>query len=149
MKTHHYALLFGALITVTACASSGKTSKSSTSADNSTLTADEVAKSADEPIEVMLQRKFSGVQVLKNSDGDITLNIRGATSATGTPKEPLYIINDMEVDPAGRGLAALVNPYDIESIKVLKGAEAGIYGIRGADGVIIIRTKTAKPKPKF
>ncbi len=146
MKTHHFAMMFSALITVSACASSGNSSKKP---DNSTLTADDVAKSADEPIEVMLQRKFSGVQVLKNSDGDIILNIRGATSATGTPREPLYIINDMEVDPAGRGLAALVNPYDIESIKVLKGAEAGIYGLRGADGVIIIRTKTAKPKPKF
>ena len=144
MKTRYFALLYVTLIAAGACASSGKPSKP---ADRSTITADEVAKAGDEPLEVMLQRKFSGIQVLKNSDGDITLNIRGATTTSGAPKEPLYIINDMEVDPAGRGLSALVNPYDIESIKVLKGPEAAIYGIRGADGVIIIRTKTAKPKP--
>ena len=146
MKTYHFAMLFGALITASACASSGKSGKMP---DNSTITADEVAKSGDEPIEVMLQRKFTGIQVLKNSDGDITLNIRGAATTSGAPKEPLYIINDMEVEPNGRGLSTFVNPHDIESIKVLKGAEAGIYGIRGADGVIIIRTKTAKPKQKF
>lgn len=98
------------------------------------------------PIEVMLQRKFPGVQVLVNSDGDITLQIRGMTTATGAPKEPLYVLNDMEVDLNGRGLSSLVDPNDIESIKVLRGAEAAIYGIRAADGVIVIRTKSMSPK---
>jgi TonB-dependent SusC/RagA subfamily outer membrane receptor len=41
-----------------------------------------------------------------------------------------------------------VNPYDIETIKVLKGADAAIYGIDGADGVIVITLKKAQaPKP--
>lgn len=146
MKSRYPAALLIAWIVVgTACASSGKRVRA---VDNSTLTAEDVARNPNEPIEVMLQRKFPGVHVLRNADGDITLNIRGGTSATGTPTEPLYVINDMEVNPAGRGLASLVDPYDIESIKVLKGAEAAIYGLRGADGVIVIKTKTAGQKKK-
>ncbi|HEY0306107.1 MAG TPA: TonB-dependent receptor plug domain-containing protein [Longimicrobiales bacterium] len=144
MKREH-VILSGMLIAASAgCASSGRPQPKP--ADNTTMTAEEVARHAHEPIEVMLQRKFPGVQVFRNSDGDITLNIRGATSTSGRPTEPLYIINDMEVDPGGRPLSALVNPYDIESIKVLKGPEAGIYGIRGADGVIIIKTKSPQPR---
>jgi TonB-dependent SusC/RagA subfamily outer membrane receptor len=114
--------------------------------DNKTLTAEDIAKQGDEPIEVMLQRKFPGVQVFRNSDGEIILNIRGAASTSGAPKEPLYVINDIEVEPRGQGLQSLVNPHDIESIKVLRGPETAIYGVRGADGVIVIRTKGATRK---
>jgi TonB-dependent SusC/RagA subfamily outer membrane receptor len=105
-----------------------------------------MAKHAHEPVEVMLQRKFPGVQVLRNADGEITLQIRGMTTATGAPTQPLYIVNDMEVDPAGRGLASIVDPYDIESIRVLRGSDAAIYGVRGGDGVIVIRTKGVSRK---
>lgn len=115
-------------------------------ADNETLTAEEVEANASLPVEVMLQRKFPGVQVQVNSDGEIILQIRGMTDALGAPKEPLYVLNDMEVDLHGRGLSSIVDPNDIESIKVLKGPEAAIYGIRGADGVIVIRTKSMTPK---
>jgi TonB-dependent SusC/RagA subfamily outer membrane receptor len=143
MKSRHAAPLHLVLIALmAACASSGRRTQP---ADKNTVSAEDVAQHAHEPLEVMLQRKFPGVQVLRNADGDIILNIRGATSATGTPRDPLYIINDMEVDPGGRGLSSIVNPYDIESIKVLKGSEAAIYGIRGADGVIVIKTKSPKP----
>jgi TonB-dependent SusC/RagA subfamily outer membrane receptor len=139
MKSYRFFPLNVAIIAVSAgCATSGPPREP---ADNKTLTAEEVEKHAHEPIEVMLQRKFPGVQVLRNSDGDISLQIRGMTSVTGVPKQPLYVINDMEIELGGQGLSSIVNPYDIESIKVLKGAETAIYGIRGADGVIVIRTK--------
>lgn len=136
---HRFALLNVAIvIVIAACASSGTPREP---VDNKTLTAEEVEAQEALPVEVMLQRKFPGVQVLTNSDGEIVLVIRGSFTTDGTPKPPLYIINDMEVNPAGRGLASLVNPLDIESIRVLRGPEAAIYGIRGADGAIIIRTK--------
>ncbi len=139
MKSHRFCALNVAIIAVcAACASSGP---ARAPADNSTLTSEEMAKHAHEPVEVMLQRKFPGVQVLRNADGEITLQIRGMTTATGAPTQPLYIVNDMEVDPAGRGLASIVDPYDIESIRVLRGSDAAIYGVRGGDGVIVIRTK--------
>ncbi len=144
MKSHRFSALNVAIITVcAACAASGP---ARAPADNSTLTSEEMAKHAHEPVEVMLQRKFPGVQVLRNADGEITLQIRGMTTATGAPTQPLYIVNDMEVDPAGRGLASIVDPYDIESIRVLRGSDAAIYGVRGGDGVIVIRTKGVSRK---
>jgi TonB-dependent starch-binding outer membrane protein SusC len=142
MKTYRNAALSLILITI-GCASSNQPRPA---ADNSTLTAEEIARHGHEPIEVMLQRKFPGVQVLRNADGEITLNIRGSATTSGAPKEPLYVINDMEVEPRGRGLESLVNAYEIESIKVLRGGEAAIYGVRGADGVIVIKTKGATRK---
>ena len=144
MKSYLYSALTVALIPVAfGCASSGQQRPP---ADNKTLTAEEIAKHGHEPIEVMLQRKFSGIAVHRNGDGEIMLSIRGMATTSGAPKEPLYLINDMEVDPRGRGLESLVNPYDIESIKVLRGPEAAIYGVRGSDGVIVIRTKGATRK---
>ena len=145
MKPHRFVRLALAIIGVSACASSGR---QSAPPDNKTLTAEEMEKHAHEPIEVMLQRKFPGVQVLRNADGDITLQIRGMTSATGQPKQPLYIVDDMERDPGSGGLESIVNPYDIDSIKVLRGPETAIYGVRGADGVIVIRTKGMAAKKK-
>jgi TonB-dependent SusC/RagA subfamily outer membrane receptor len=144
MKTSRLFPLHAAVIAVSVgCASSGTPREP---ADRETLTAEEIEANESLPIEVLLQRKFPGIQVLTNSDGEITLQIRGNTSATGIPKEPLYVVNGMEMDPGGRGLSSIVNPKDIESIKVLKGAEAGIYGSRGADGVIVIQTRNMSPK---
>jgi TonB-dependent starch-binding outer membrane protein SusC len=142
MRTFRYTILVvGCVVVATGCASSNP--QSTTAGDNQTLSAEEIAKRGDEPIESMLQRKFPGVAVIRNADGDVTLQIRGATSMTGAPKEPLYVINGMEVDPRGQGLQSLVNPYEIESISVLRGGDAAIYGVRGADGVIVIKTKSA------
>jgi TonB-dependent SusC/RagA subfamily outer membrane receptor len=131
------------VVIVLACASSNP---QRSPGSNDTLTAAEIEKHGHEPVEVMLQRKFPGVAVLRNTDGEVMLQIRGAATTSGAPKEPMYIINDMEVEPRGRGLESLVNPYEIETIRVLRGADAAIYGVRGADGVIVIRTKGATPK---
>ena len=144
MRAHRFLPLHVAIIAASvSCASSGAQRPP---ADNKTLTAAQIETHAHEPIEVMLQRKFPGVQVLRNADGDITLNIRGATTATGTPKQPLLVVNDLEVDPGAGSLLDFVNPHDIETIRVLRGPETAIYGIRGADGVIVIRTKGGSRK---
>jgi TonB-linked SusC/RagA family outer membrane protein len=66
------------------------------------------------------------------------LNIRGFTSINGG--SPLVLVNGIEED------LYYVNPNNIESVTVLKDAEAAaIYGSRGAYGVILIKTKQAKP----
>jgi TonB-dependent SusC/RagA subfamily outer membrane receptor len=145
MTTFRYTMVFvGSFIAATGCASSRP--QSTNAGDTRTLTAAELSKHGDEPIEMMLQRRFPGIAVIRNADGDVTLQIRGATSTNGMPNEPLYVINGMEVDPRGQGLQSLVNPYEIESISVLRGADAAIYGVRGGDGVIVIKTKSASSK---
>lgn len=91
-------------------------------------------------VEEMLS-DVSGVRVLTLAGGGIRVQIRGATSIYGST-EPLYVVDGMPMHiEAGRGLSWL-NPADIDTIDVLKDASAtAIYGSRGANGVVIIKTK--------
>lgn len=99
---------------------------------------------SDEPIEKILQGRVAGVTVSRGSDGGIAVRIRGATSIYGS-SEPLYVLDGMPIQPGPNGSLSGVNPYDIESIKVLKDpAETAMYGVRGANGVIVIKTKKAR-----
>ena len=81
---------------------------------------------------------------IKMSDGKPTrsaaYNIRGATSiGAGTVPNALILIDNVQGDPSN------LNPNDIESVTILKdAASAAIYGSRGAFGVVLITTKTAK-----
>ena len=108
-----------------------------------TVTVEDLERYAGEPIERVLERKVPGVAITRTADGDIALRIRGASSFDGSDSSPLYVLNGLPI-AAGRGGAVPgISPYDIESIKVLKGTEAAIYGIDGANGVIVITTKKA------
>src|SRR5690242_19510225 len=95
---------------------------------------------ANEPIEVTLQRKAPGVMVTRVGN-EIALQIRGASSYNGSSTPPLYILNGLKISTGPGGLLSGVNPLDIDTIKVLRGADAGLYGIEGANGVILITTK--------
>lgn len=97
----------------------------------------------NEPIEVVLQKKVPGVVVTRTGGGSIAVQIRGATSFSRTDTRPLYVLNGVQFDPGPGGELTGINPYDIETIKVLKGADATLYGIQGANGVIVITTKQA------
>ena len=74
-------------------------------------------------------------------DANIRIRVRGGMSITGS-NEPLYVIDGVQVE---NGLAT-ISPQDIQTIDVLKDAAAtAIYGARGANGVIIITTKSGRP----
>lgn len=111
-----------------------------TSGDRSIITAEDLAENPDAPIEEVIRRKVPGVTVYRDPDGNVELQIRGASSLMGEPRPPLYVLNGL---PVGPGAAVLRNVarHDIESIEVLKGPAAAIYGIDGANGVIVITTK--------
>lgn len=113
--------------------------------DRSIVTAADLEQHVDEPIEYVIQRKVTGVSVSKTQDGNLLLQIRAAMSADGKgdPKPPLYVLNGMTLAPTPDGSLPPLNRSDIATIKVLKGADAGIYGIEGANGVIVITTKRA------
>jgi TonB-linked SusC/RagA family outer membrane protein len=89
-----------------------------------------------------LQGRVSGVMAQNSSgnpSGDVTIRIRGANSLT-YGNDPLVIIDGVQ----GGNIASL-NPNDVESIEVLKDASAlSIYGSRGANGVLLVTTKTGK-----
>lgn len=90
-----------------------------------------------------LTGRLAGVQVTTSEgapDADVKIKVRGGGSITQS-NDPLYIVDGVQVE---NGLST-VSPQDIQSIDVLKDAAAtAIYGARGANGVIIVTTKSAK-----
>lgn len=137
-------LRLSVVVLAAACATSAPRNAPGDSAD---VTAADIEQHADEPIESLIQRKVPGVLVTKTPTGQIALFIRGARDMDGKPKPPMYVVNHMPMR-AGRDGALPVNSYDIETIKVLKGPDAAIYGIDAADGVIVITLKKPKaPNP--
>ena len=105
------------------------------------MTAEDIERAPGEPIEMLLMRRFPSVMVSRTTDGRIGIRIRGATSLHGS-SEPLYVIDGVPVRPGPGGSLFGINPYDIASIKVLKdAASTTMYGVRGANGVIVITTK--------
>jgi TonB-dependent SusC/RagA subfamily outer membrane receptor len=106
----------------------------------SVVTAQDLERNPDQSIESVLQAKYPGVQIIRTGNG-IAIQLRGPGSFYGDGSA-LYVLDDIPM-PAGRGggISGL-NPYDIESIRVLKNPEdIGIYGVRGSNGVVLITTK--------
>lgn len=121
-------------------------------------------------VDMMLQGRVSGVNV-QNASGEPgirnTLVVRGNTSVLRGYDEaralstPLYVVDGIplsvtdlgssDINGTGTNQIAGINPNDIESLDILKDASAAaIYGSRGSNGVIIIKTKRAKTgKPEF
>lgn len=105
------------------------------------VSADAIANSNGQPIEKILAGRVAGVQLGRAADGSLTVQIRGATNWNGD-SAPLYVIDGVPIAPGPGGSLVGINPYDIASIEVLKDATStAMYGSRGANGVIIIKTK--------
>lgn len=126
-----------------------------------TVGADELTQARASNITNALAGKVGGVQI-QGSGGAFTgsrVLIRGNTSVTGL-SAPLYVVDGIPIDNGGGGTALQtgatstnrafdLNPDDIESMTVLKGAAAtSQYGSRGAGGVILITTKRGRKRPK-
>ncbi|MGY8914402.1 MAG: carboxypeptidase-like regulatory domain-containing protein, partial [Flavobacteriales bacterium] len=111
--------------------------------------------------EQLIQGKTAGVNIQQTSGepgAGIQLNIRGSNSVRGD-NSPLFVVDGVPLaggntspgGDTGSGGSAVknplnfLNPSDIESISILKDASAtAIYGSRGANGVVIITTKSGK-----
>lgn len=109
---------------------------------------DDLRKAADMRVTQALQGKTAGVVITANSGqpgSQISVRIRGA--GTNGDAEPLYIIDGLPMSGAGTDF---LNAADIQSIEVLKdAASAAIYGARGANGVVLITTKTGRTDTKL
>lgn len=131
---------------------------------------DETEAGQSASLSSLLQGRAAGVQVTNNSaspDAGISIQIRGASSFN-SGSEPLYVVDGIIINTSGEsavmsgnlggdnsgqdeatnGLMG-INPMDIASVEILKDASAtAIYGSQGANGVILITTKTAsREKP--
>jgi TonB-dependent SusC/RagA subfamily outer membrane receptor len=108
------------------------------------VSSEELKREPGQDIEKVLAGRVAGVVVNRTADGGIAVRIRGTTSLYGS-NDPLYIVDGLPIQPGPNGSLTGINPHDIESIKVLKdAADTAIYGSRGANGVIVIKTKRAK-----
>jgi iron complex outermembrane receptor protein len=133
------------LIAFTAgCASHGTNTQP---APKPMVTSDDLTKNTGEPIEQVLQAKVPGLVVTRTADGGVAVYIRGSSSFY-SGNQPLYVMDEVPFNPGPGGALLGVNPYDIESIRVLKDpADTGLYGMRGANGVIVITMKKPPKRP--
>lgn len=120
----------------------GKSTSKELTGATSKVSGEDVEKMNLSRMDQALQGQVAGVNISTNSGspgGSSNIRIRGLS--TFGDNDPLILVDGVVYD--SQGLNAL-NPADIESINVLKDATAGIYGVRAANGVIIVETKKGK-----
>ncbi len=127
----------------------GTQKKSDLTGSISTVSAEDIEKTPSSNIMQSLQGKVSGVQVVSTgSPGDSPkVRLRGLGSYNENNSNPLYVVDGMFYSNID-----FLNNKDIETLTVLKDASSSaIYGVRAANGVVIITTKTGKleQKPQF
>ena len=125
------------------------------------ITSKDIEKQPVTNILAAMQGRMAGVDIVQDSGspgGAFTIKIRGQNSLRADGNQPLYIIDGVPYSSETIGAIATsgtaptltsplssINPSDIESIEVLKDADAtAIYGSRGANGVVLITTKKGK-----
>lgn len=133
----------------------------------SKITSKDIEKQPVTNVLATMQGRMAGVNIKQTtgvSGGGFDIQIRGQNSIRTEGNAPLYIIDGVPYSAAGVGSDVTgvvlpgptsplnsINPSDIESIEVLKDADAtAIYGSRGANGVVLITSKKGKiGKTKF
>ena len=107
-------------------------------------------------LESLLQGQVAGVVVTESAEpgGGIGISIRGTNSMLGGT-QPLYVLDGIPINPVSdaegndnsggsQNSLSFINPNDIEKIEILKDAAAtAVYGARGANGVVLITSKSA------
>ncbi|MEH6304695.1 SusC/RagA family TonB-linked outer membrane protein [Olivibacter sp. CPCC 100613] len=121
----------------------GTTRKRDLTGSVASIKADEISQLPSTNMVQALSGRASGVYVSQNTGSPgspISVRIRGTNSIKGS-NEPLYVVDGFPYS----GSPLLLNNADIESVEILKDASAtAIYGSRGANGVVLITTKTGK-----
>ncbi len=129
---------------------------------NSTVKAEEITKANNVNALSGIQGKVSGVSISNSGSvgGSTKVVIRGISSFTGN--QPLYIVDGVPISDNNASTISSsrtvdlgnqvndINPDDIESMSILKGASAtALYGSRAAHGVVMITTKSGKLNQKL
>lgn len=114
----------------------GQQKKATLTGAVSSVTAKEIVTTKNENVQNMLTGKIAGVRVVQNSSEPGALNTTFDVRGLGSP---LVVI-----DGVVRNNFSRLSAEDIESITVLKDASAAIYGVRSANGVVLITTKKGR-----
>ena len=142
--------LFAALLAASACRTSGEAKPDPgpslpppavAAAPRGEVTDEDVKDVHVARAEELLVGRFPGVEVLPIPGGGVSVRIRGATSLT-LSTEPLYVVDGMPINTEPGGALRWLAPQEISKIEVLKDiGSTAFYGVRGANGVILITTK--------
>jgi TonB-linked SusC/RagA family outer membrane protein len=126
----------------------GKTTKDAFTGTAKVVSAEQLANKNVSNVSQALAGEVAGVRVINTSGqpgASATIRIRGFGSVNGN-RDPLYVVDGVPYS----GTLNSINPDEIANLVVLKDAAAtSIYGSRGANGVIVITTKTGKGKKSF
>lgn len=114
----------------------------------SSVGAAEIVRQPVADVTQAIQGKVSGVTIVSNGGAPggasgTSVRVRGITSAGNN--NPLYVVDGFPLPDGGDNQLNAISPNDIESMDILKDASAtAIYGVRAANGVVIITTKRGK-----
>ena len=119
----------------------GASKRSELTGSVSSVKSEEIMSTPTSDVAQALAGRVAGVQIVQSEGGpgaEVSIRVRGGMSITQS-NEPLYVIDGF---PTEDGMSDL-DPGDIETIDILKDASAtAIYGARGANGVVLITTKS-------
>jgi TonB-dependent SusC/RagA subfamily outer membrane receptor len=108
-----------------------------------TITAEDIERSPGMSLEQLLVARIPGVTLARAADGRLVIHVRGTSTLRGA-QEPLVVVDGIPLRPNPVGNLRAINPHDIASVEVLKDAAGtAMYGVRGGNGVIVIKTKRA------
>ncbi|HXQ78521.1 MAG TPA: TonB-dependent receptor plug domain-containing protein [Gemmatimonadaceae bacterium] len=125
------------LVGAAACASGKQTGHSAV--ERAPATADD---SRDDGLVKVLRAGSPGLNITHTGNGEIAVQLMRGPSSFYSSNGPLYLVDDVPYKPGPGGALVGINPYDIESIKALtKPDETALYGVRGANGIIVIKLK--------
>jgi TonB-dependent starch-binding outer membrane protein SusC len=148
--------IFGALaaLAVLSACGSGRTraarytapeSESSRTSSVASVSGADLQQAGPQRIEEFLNGRVPGLQVVRNESGQLSIRIRGSASLGKSDEEPLVVIDGMPT-PQGMNSEVLrmLDPREVHRVEVLKDASTtAMYGSRGANGVLVIRTRSA------
>jgi TonB-dependent SusC/RagA subfamily outer membrane receptor len=96
-------------------------------------------------VEDMLAGRIAGLEVLRGTDGRLSLRVRGMGSNLNSAGGPLLVLDGMAITGDPSDVLAGLSPLDIQRVEVLKDASTtALYGSRGSHGVLVITTKRAR-----
>src|SRR3989442_3389726 len=145
MSTAHAHRLLGLLLCgVAACFHRGGRCEDvgpASAVPHSVMSEDEIDRVPGRWIGQLIMERFPSVTVTETPDGGLSFRIRGVGSFMAS-NQPLCLVDDVPVDLSRGSNVRAINPHDIASIEVVQDpAGTAMYGMRGANCVIVITTK--------
>ncbi len=136
-------ILAGVLASALGCAGAGSVQ---TGDAEPGVSGDQIERLQTVRVQDLVISRVPGIRVSQTAEGYLMVRARGVASLTGED-QLLFVVDGIPVSPNADGTLPGVSITEIESISVLKElADTSPYGMRGSNGVILVKTKTGAGK---